>query len=213
MRSIIGRAFAGASLFVMLAPVLAAADTPNPNLCAVPDILTVTPDATARVRMNIVGQQGPIADAVVEITFTAQADGLIAWGSSQAHPVVTSVTDANGVADFYLAGGGCATALEPGAFIAEVRADGVIVDKPTVVNSPDAVNSAGELPAESGVAPCEGGMTHVGLSDASFHTMSIFTAAVEPCSKYFGNPLDTVGLADAVFVTPYITEGVSGPCS
>lgn len=203
---------AGTLVFALTQAAPGLAEIPDPDLITVPDILTVTPDASRLVRIIIIGQLGPLSGSMVEITFTPTADALIAWGTGQSHPSVTSITNAAGEADFYLAGGGCVVASGVGVVVAQVTADGIPIGESKVVNSPDAVNSAGQSAMTLGAPICESGQIIVGLSDATYHTQAISQGTVQPCSKFSGDPADPVGIQDAVIVTPYLVAGTVGTC-
>ncbi len=148
---------------------------PDPSCSTIPAMVTVTPDGSAAytVRIVVCGR-GPVSGAYVELEFSSEADSLISWAPGQDHPLLLAVADANGEATFHVAAGGC---LDPatwggGSFIAQVRADGVLMAE-VGVNSPDAVNAQGLTPTDSGRTTCDDGIFQVSLADAVFHARNI----------------------------------------
>ena len=98
--------------------------------------------------------------------------------------------DITGKAVFHIAGGGCV--VDPAfsdwgtGYIAEVRADNILLAQ-REVNSPDAVNGSGQLPTD--------------------------LAAGVPIGPVCKNGVMSVGLADAVFLSPYFKTGVLNECA
>lgn len=190
------------------------ANHPDPPLSDVPDAITLSPgtqyvgNPIGTFVVHVEGQAGAVSGAFVEVEISEYADVLIGWCEGQGHPIQTAFSDANGDARFEFFGGGC---IDPGshaafhpAFIAQVRADGIVLAEPSFITSPDAVNSQGRTATDTAANNCENGETKVGLADAVFHTRSIKLSLVEKCTKYTPPFSDPVGLDDAVFVTPYI---------
>ena len=180
------------------------AGVPDPALSDVPNII-VSPDGGLSYTVTVVGADGPIDTALVQIIFTDEADSLLCWCVSSTHPVVEAMTDAAGQATFNVVGGGC---LDPanmsGGVAAEVFANGIKLDEPAVVG-PDAVDPVGLRNTDP--AYSSGGNCSVGLSDATFHTGPIADGTFEICSDIDSN--DLVGLPDAVLLTEYIANGTS----
>ena len=111
------------------------------------------------------------------------------------------------------AGSGCIdySRFTPATFIAQVRADGILIGEPGI-NSPDAVNSKGLLPTELGTNICENGTSYIGLSDAVFFTRPVKLGLVEPCAKFTGPADEPVNLGDAVLLTEYLKKSTFLVC-
>jgi hypothetical protein len=208
----------------------ASANIPLPELSTVPDMLTISPDGSFEIVIIIQGSQGPVTGSYVEIEFSPEAEGLVAWtvpvpGGADVPGVgpgggylFTGNTDANGEIRFKLAGGGClaqknnSEPVEP--YIAQVRADNILMNEPGV-NSPDAVDSNGNLPEDLLYSICSQttSTTEVGLADALYHTPQIKTGGVEVCSNFTGPDYsDPISIGDAGVLTPYVKAGTSGTC-
>ena len=186
--------------FVALLAICAAgasANIPNPGLSNVPDAITLSPGARfasnpiGGFSVHVEGPLGPVNGALVEVEVSPAADALVSWckapyggASGQIHPILTGMTDANGnvTPPFEFYGGSC---LDPArffgaTFIAQVRADGIVLDEP-FINSPDVVNASGkkatDTPPAAGQRRCDlvAGVNtaQVSLSDAVFHTRPI----------------------------------------
>jgi hypothetical protein len=154
-----------------------------------------------------------IVGALVEVEFSPEADALLGWAIGQVHPIISAVTDSQGVVTFQIAAAGCVLPehIPNAPWVAQVAADHVVLQQPIVV-SPDVVNSLGQLPVQAGGSICEEGVTTVGLSDAVFHTKAITSGLVEPCSNFTDPFDDPVGIGDAVILTQYIRQGVQATC-
>ena len=195
----------------------ASAGHPDPDCSDTPLVITISPDGsipyTVVVRQMITSCVAR-ASSLVEIEFSPEADALIAWAPGQAHPLIYVTADPNGEATFYIAGSGCidAARFTGPTFIVQVRADGIVLAEPSVVNSPDVVDDQGMLPTDTGTGICENGISVVGLSDAVFHTAPIKGGLVEPCTRLTGDPSEPVALEDAILITPYIKNGIVGSC-
>ena len=202
----------------------------EPNLSNVPDALTLSPGL--RYPSNPIGgftvhverSLGPVQGSFVELEIASDADLLVSWcrapfggTAGQSHPILTGFTDANGNVTFEVYGGGC---LNPddfygATFIAQVRADGIVLDEP-FINSPDAVDYLGrkatDTPPEGGALRCDPGaegvsVAAVSLSDAVFHTRRIKLGLREKCTKFTPPFNGAVAVNDAVFLTPYVKNG------
>ncbi len=224
-----------AAAVMALAATGAMANIPDASLSNVPDYLTVTPTGDFDIVIQVNGPQGGVNSAVVDIEFSADATGLIAWAdpipASAATPVHYETTpgepyrayrvtaDANGEARIKIAAGGCLTPsgfddFGGGPFIVQVRADNVFLGE-VAVNSPDAVNKDGYLPTDSALeaSTCAGGTSEVGLADASFAAAAITGGLVQPCTKFTAPYSDPVTLADASILADYITAGAGETCN
>ena len=202
-------------VIILWSPVLGR--IPGPLPCAeFSPVIVITPDGSIpyTISLKTPDCSAPIVGSFVEVAFAPDVDALIAWAPGQTHPTVAGFTDANGEITFYFAGSGCIdpTRFSGITYSAQVRYDGVVLDELYVVNSPDAVNSAGLLPPDLGSSICEDGVTKAGLADAVFHTAAIKLGLVEPCSRFTGDPTEPVTLDDAILLTPFIKNGVSGVC-
>ena len=212
----------------------ASANIPSPTLSNVPDAIVCSPGARFAANpiggftVHVEGPLGPVAGSFVEVEISSDADVLVSWckaphggASGQVHPILTGFTDANGNRTFEYFGGGC---LDPGdffgsTFIAQVRADGIVLDEP-FLNSPDAVNSQGkkatDTPPTGGIKRCDlvaaVNIAQVSLSDAVFHTRPIKLGLREACTKFTPPFNGNVGVSDAVFLTPYIKNGTKCDC-
>jgi hypothetical protein len=222
--------------FVALLAICAAgayANVPSPTLSSVPDAITLSPGARYNLNpiggytVHVEGPLGPVNGSFVEVEVSPDADLLVSWcqagtwGGAQVHPILTGFTDANGNKTFTYFGGSC---LDPddffgATFIAQVRADGIVLDEP-FINSPDAVNSSGKKatdePPTGGIKRCDlvalVNVSQVSLSDAVYHTRPIKLGLRERCSKFTPPFNGTVQVNDAVFLTPYIKNGNKCNC-
>lgn len=206
-----------AILFIAVSALMAAtafANVITPELCTVPDVVTLSPGARyggnpiGGYTVNVEGTIGPVTGAIVEVEFSSDADALVAWCQGQTHPILTGSTDSNGDVSFEFFGGGCldpdkASANTFSTYIVQVRADDIVLGEPSV-SSPDVVDANGYYATDSKYTLCDGGTTVVGLSDAVAHTRPIKLGLVDACSKFTPPFTAAVNLDDAVFVTPYI---------
>lgn len=204
----------------------ALANFPVPELSNVPDVMTVTPDASFGFTVNVQGQGGPINGAFVSVHVGGLNDDLLAYcvgqlragpdGDDGSYLIASGNTNAGGDVTFLIAGGGCIPTESLGEnWVVEVRADGVVLDN-VVINSPDIVSTAGLRPIAAGADNCDpqggGGVTDVGLSDAVSHTGNIALGLTDLCSKMTAPFTDPVALPDAVVLTGYIVAGTSCTC-
>ena len=200
------------------------------NLSNVPDAITLSPgvryasNPIGGFTIHVEGRLGPVQGSFVEVEVSPDADLLVSWcrapfggASGQSHPILTGFTDGNGNVTFELYGGGC---LNPNdffgaTFIAQVRADGLVLDEP-FINSPDVVDNQGrkatDTPPDGGALRCDpwaegASVAAVSLSDAVFHTRGIKLGLRETCTKFTPPFNGAVGVSDAVFLTPYIKNG------
>jgi hypothetical protein len=209
----------------------ALANIPSPELSSVPDKITLGLGATFPLKpgvggspavdnpigsfsVHVAGPAGAVGGSFVEVEIAPDIDGLVAWCVGQTHPVLSGFADGNGDFTFTFQGGGCIVkgSFPHTSFIAQVRADGIVLKEPDI-SSPDAVNSNGKKPTQSPRSNnCLGGTTAVGLSDAVFHTRPFKLGVREPCSKFSAPFSDPVALLDAVYASPYIKLGRSCTC-
>ena len=199
------------------------ANIPDPEFSQIPDMIVMSPDGSAVVTMTISGSSGPVVGALVEMEFSLEADGLIAW-TGAGDPYTTGpgggklfsqVTDSNGQVFFHIGGSGCVAHEDHSPYTVQIRADNFLMGE-AAANSPDAVDNAGNLPEDLGYSICDQAtsQTAVGLADALYHTPQIKSGAAEVCTDFSGpDYTDATNLADASFVTPYIKGGTNGPCT
>ena len=218
--------------FAVLAAVASAG--PPPIYSNVPDAIVLSPGSRyagnpiGGFTVHVEGPLGPTAGMFVEVEISADADVLVSWckaphggASGQVHPILTGFTDANGNITFEMYGGGC---LDPNdffgaTFIAQVRAEGIVLDEP-FINSPDVVNEQGQkatdTPPTGGVKRCDlvnaVNIAQVSLSDAVYHTQPIKAGLREACTKFTPPFNGNVGVSDAVFLTPYVKNGNACNC-
>lgn len=179
----------------------AAAGIPDPALSVVPNVL-MSPAADIEYVVTVNGSQGPVADAIVEIVFSSEADALICWCATQVHPVVTATTDAAGQARFFIGAGGCIDpTLVASPPAVSVYANGIKLGEVGAVG-PDAVDNAGLLPTQ-GWNP--GASCEVSLSDASLHSPPIKGGGYSFCSDMNSDLL--IDLSDAVVLSAAIKSG------
>jgi hypothetical protein len=212
------------------------ANIPDPDLSEVPEFLTLTPASTGGegielvafpLTVSVIGQGGPVANALVELEFSEAADKLITWCDGSTHPLVTGVSNANGDVTFVFYGGGCVT---PGAFggptyIWQARANGIVLQE-GAVNSPDAVDTRGRTVTQNNqnnapanyvpncdlIPPITGvPSATVGLSDAVYHTPAYSLSQPNECSKYLPPFQAGATLGDAQLFTPFAKE--AGTCA
>jgi hypothetical protein len=180
------------------------AGVPNPSLSTVPNIV-ISPNGAMETMIVVVGDQGAIDTAVVQIVVSTEAAGLICWCTGQTEPVITGTTNPSGEVSFFIAGGGCfdpAAAASPP--VVEVFANGYFLKQVGIV-SVDAVDGAGVLPTDPGYST--GGLCTAGLSDATFHTGPLKNGIYSFCTD-FDSDLDC-DLDDAVAITPGIKTGAT----
>ena len=178
----------------MLWTAVARAGIPDPLLSTIRDI-HYCPAGDFTYQCTIVGSQGPIDQANVQLVFSGAADSKVCWRSSpaQTHPIVSATTNAAGIATFMIAAGGCINpAAVSGGVAVTVFANGFNMGNKAAV-SPDAVDGNGKLPTDVGYAP--GATCQVGLSDASFHTPALKGGPYAICTDMNGD--GAVGLSDA----------------
>ncbi len=182
---------------------VASAGVPNPSLSTVPNIL-LTPDGSMATTIIVVGDEGAIDTALVQIVFSSEAAGIICWCTGQTQPLIQGLTNASGEVTFFVAGGGCVEPLEVGVPPAvEVFANGTLLAEVGTV-SVDAVDGAGLKPTE-GWNP--GLICTAGLIDASVHTQPIAQGFYSYCSD-LDSDLDC-DLEDAVAITPGLKNGIT----
>ena len=182
---------------------VANAGIPDPNLSDVPEVVFV-PGGGLQYMVTVNGSEGPIDTATVQLVFSVEADGLIAWCTGQAHTnrIISAQTNASGIATFDIAAGGCIDpARTAGTPVVEVFANGIKLAEVGCV-SPDVVDNNGILPTSGWVV---GGIAVVGLSDAGFHTPAIKTGGFEYCTDL--NSDGAIGLDDASILTPWVKGG------
>ena len=179
----------------------AVAGIPDPAPSVVPNV-AMSPAADIEYVVTVNGSQGPVADAIVEIVFSSEADALVCWCVGQTHPVVTATTDAAGQARFFIGAGGC---INPSLVVSppavSVYANGIKLGEVGAVG-PDAVDNAGLLPTQ-GWNP--GTSCEVGLSDASLHSPPVKSGSYSFCSDV--NSDLVVDLSDAVVLSAAIKSG------
>jgi hypothetical protein len=213
----------------------ASANIPSPTLSSVPDAISLSPgtrftsNPIGGYTVHVEGPLGPVTGSFVEIEVSPDADALLSWCvgkttptpgyPTQVHPLLTGFTDANGNVTFTYYGGGCLTHNDfAGAtFVAQVRADGIVLDEP-YANSPDVVDGTGKK-ATTGTDPqrrCDivslVATAQVSLSDAVYHSRPIKLGLREPCTKFTPPYNGAVSVADATFLTPYIKLGRKCQC-
>ncbi len=210
--------FLCALFLLMLASTPAAGagpcSVPDPGYSTVPNCLGISPDGSLAYTVTIAACNGPIAAAAVQLRFTTVGDTLICWCATVPGPrprVFSATTNANGVATFNIAAGGCiqynlAAIPGPLKFAAEVFADGIKYQECGTV-SPDAVDAAGRLPTNTQSLWDPAGVCATGLSDAVKHTTPLATATYNWCTDL--NCDLVVGLSDATLLTPYLASSSS----
>jgi hypothetical protein len=220
------------------------ANIPDAALSDVPPVLLVpnNPNTLAApfgpnnlgYSVDVVGNLGPVGDAVVELIFSSAAWTRIAkCNGSDGNPafcdvlgptyVCTATTvgpsglNGNppgtpvGRATFFISGGGCILAAAVNPFTVEVRANGVVLANDIKIFSPDVVNAAGQTTAVSNTSNCDVNLTQVGLSDATFHTGDFAGITYNACSDF--NDSNTADLPDAVIGGQYIVNSNNCSCT
>jgi hypothetical protein len=177
------------------------AGVPNPNLSTVPNVVT-SPDGSLEYVVTVVGDEGPIDSALVQIVFSTEAAGLICWCTGQTQPLIQGATGPSGEASFFIAGGGC---IDPDSVTTppavEVWANATKLKEVGVV-SVDAVDEFQKLPHQ-GWDPA--GTCASGLADGVFHTPPLKLGAISFCSDMDSD--GDVDLDDAVLLTPGLRLG------
>ncbi len=182
---------------------VANAGIPDPNLSDVPEVV-YAPGGGLQYMVTVNGSEGPIDTATVQLVFSTEADGLIAWCTGQDHTnrIISAQTNASGIATFDIAAGGCIDPARVAATpVVEVFANGIKLAEVGCV-SPDVVDANGVLPTDGWNVTTS---TSVSLSDAGFHTPPVKTGVYEYCTDL--NSDLSVDLADATILTPYIKGG------
>lgn len=204
----------------------------DPSLSVVPTFITIAPDGGVpgdiiSIQIQINGVLGGIDGAFVTIEFSEDATALITWSDPvpagadvpfQTCPtrIYAKAANTSGTVVFHIAGGGCVVepAYAGNFYIAEVKADNIIIAQ-REVNSPDAVNSNGDLPTD-GIPPlgpiCDAGTMTVGLADAVFHSPFFKSGTYNKCSDLSAPYGGTIELGDATVGTVYIKAGPSASC-
>lgn len=193
------------AVFLGAAAGMAGAGVPDPDLCTVPKVLTSPshPDVFLDYEVSVVGADGPIDSALVQLVFSPVAAGLICWCNGQTQPIIEGYTNVSGVVIFQISGGGC---LDPALTVdppVQVFANGMLI-KEVGVASVDVVDGGGRLPTTVGYDPA--GNCQTALSDATFITPAIKSGSLTS----YCTDLDASGatnLADAVLFTPAIKVG------
>lgn len=195
-------------LAVAVIGVLAAnvcfAGLPDPALSTAGNVI-LSPNASIDYVVEVIGSEGPIDTALVQIVFSTETDGLVCWCTGQVHPNIEGYTNALGQATFNLAGGGCVdSSLVSTPPAVEVFANGIKIAEVGVV-SPDAVDGLGRVPTDPGYDPM--GSCTVGVGDAANHTGPIVTSTYSFCTDL--NSDGALTLADAVLVSEDIINSAS----
>jgi hypothetical protein len=180
----------------------ARAGIPDPALSTIPNVL-YAPGGSTPYTCTIVGSDGPVEGAVVQIVFSAAAEAVLCWCNGEVPPEFALETDASGEATFFIAAGGC---LDPADFVdppIEVFADGILMAQVGGVSA-DLVDGAGLKPGQ-GWDPV--GFCTTGLPDAVYVTPPISFGAYDFCTDFDSNLV--VDLDDAVFITPAISHGLT----
>jgi hypothetical protein len=160
----------------------------------------MSPSAGIPYVVEVVGTEGPIDTALVQLVFSTETDGLVCWCVGQTHPTIEAYTNALGQATFNIAGGGCVdSSLVSTPPAVEVFANGIKLAEVGVVSS-DAVDDNGFVPTDPGYNP--NGVCAVGVGDAAFHTAPIVSTSYSYCTDI--NSDGAVSLGDAVLITPDI---------
>ena len=183
---------------------VAYAGVPDPALSTVPKVLTSPGHPTTALDyvVTVVGADGPIDSALVQLVFSTEATNLICWCTGQTKPIVETYTNVSGVARFQIFGGGC---LNPANVVnppVQVFANGILLKQVGIV-SLDPVDDTGKLPYQVGYNPA--GACKAALSDATFITPPIKTGAVNFCTDLDGD--NDTDLTDAILFTPAIKAG------
>lgn len=194
----------GAAPILGAVPGAASAGVPDPDLCTVPNVILspLHPTNALEYVVTVVGADGPIDSALVQLVFSAEAAGLVCWCTGQTQPIIEDYTNPSGLAVFQVFGGGC---LNPASTVSppvQVFANGILLREVGVV-SVDPVDVTGKLPTDVGYNP--GGNCNSALSDATFITPSIKVGALNYCTDL--NSDGAVNITDAVLFTPGIKVG------
>lgn len=177
------------------------AGTPDPALSTVPNVV-VSPGGVMSYVVTVVSAQGPVDGALVQLSFSTEAAGLVCWCQGQTQPLIEATSDASGLATFNISAGGCIDpSLVSSPPAVTVYANGFVLKEVGVV-SVDAVDGSGLLPTD-GWAP--GGICTAGLTDATFHTPAIANGFYSFCTDI--NSDGACNLDDAVAITPGLSAG------
>lgn len=177
-------------VFLALAPEARAGIPPDYNV--IPETLTLSVgeefpgNPIGKYAVHIEGSIGPIAGARVVVRFAEGADVALAPGQPDS---AEGFTNSSGDVTFHFEGSGCYTAeclgFPPATVSVYVDGELHAQGDVVVVNSPSPVDAAG-------LTRCEGGAK---------------------CDELNNESVGTVGVADAVWVTPAIKLGLIEPCA
>ena len=196
--------FLGAAGLLGATGGIAAAGVPDPDLCTVPNVLTspAHPSNALDYVVTVIGADGPIDSALVQLVFSTEAAGAICWCTGQTQPLLEDYTNASGQAVFQVHGGGCMEPALSATPPVQVFANGILLREVGIV-SVDPVDAAGLRPTTVGYNPA--GSCASGISDATFITPALKTGSI-----FFCTDLDSDGdsdVTDAVLFTPAIKTG------
>jgi hypothetical protein len=186
--------------------------TLNPGTI-LPETIAISPSSTNPLptQMRFTNAQGePIRSGQATIEFPAEAFSLLALcgtSHSQCTHSYAAITDDEGYARFYIAGGGCWDEnVVPLEYLPVIKLNGVVICR-RGVSSPDVWDANQEFSWQlwSESPPCGPGTATVGNEDAQFFTTVIKFGQFTPCLDLNGDGL--VGVADAVAGTLPIKYG------
>jgi hypothetical protein len=175
---------------------------PDPNFSTVPNVLT-SPTGAVEYIVYVGNSGGPVDSANVQIMISAEAESLGCWCVGESIPIISTFSDINGEAHFFIDGGGCFNPDSVSAVPAQVFGNGILLAEVGIV-SVDPVDVNGLLPHQ-GWNPA--GTCECVLADATKFTPAIKTGIYEYCSDL--NTDLVVDLEDAVIITLPLTFGYS----
>lgn len=182
-RVLVGGAALIACCVVALLGAPARADIPDPIPFTIPQVLA-SPDGSLAYQVSYVRLSGPVPGLTVELRYMPAADAAVCWCPGQAHPIISAVTDANGVATFHIRAGLCVNPdTVPGGIAVEVWIDG-IKERERGQVSPEIVATAN----------CE-----VTLASTVLFTMPLATSSYGYCFDL--NSDGQITLSDAILFT------------
>ena len=198
------RLLLAAAVMGVLAASVSFAGLPDPALSSAGNVI-LSPSGGIPYTVEVVGTEGPIDTALVQIVFSTETDGLVCWCVGQVHPTIEAYTNALGQATFNISGGGCVdSSLVSSPPAVEIFANGIKLAEVGVVSS-DGVDDNGFVATDPSYNP--NGTCVVGVGDATFHTSPIIASTYAFCTDI--NSDGAVSLADAVLITDDIVAASS----
>lgn len=183
----------------------AMANIPDPDLSTVPQMITTQPNLLLTLNtVVVVGGQGPITGATVDLIMVNNSADLLCWCPGETPDSWSEVTDGSGTCNFDIAGGGCVDEDRFEDQVSELYADGILMYRPGF-NSVDILDNGGNLATDANYDPATDGVCAVNSGDASYFGSALLGSVFEPCTKFNGQALTfPTNAGDLAVFTPHI---------